>query len=107
MANVSAARVVEVLGDPTRRSLLERLAAGPRAVGQLAAEVPVTRPAVSQHLAVLEGAGLVTHTREGRRHIYRVDPGGLAALRAWVDHLWDGALGTFAAAVDLREEDST
>lgn len=75
---------------------MERLAAGPAAVGELAAHLPVSRPAVSQHLRVLEGCGLVAHDADGTRHVYRVAPDGLLALRGWLDEYWATALQSFA-----------
>lgn len=89
---------LDALGDPTRRRIFDLLAQHPLAVGELASRVPVSRPAVSQHLKVLAGAGLVVHTREGTRRIYRVDPAGLAALRDALDGLWASALDAFASA---------
>ena len=93
------------LGDPTRRAIFERLATGPRAVGELAGEFPVSRPAVSQHLKVLKDAGLVTDRREGTRRIYRADPDGVAALRRQLDRFWNQALATYKEVVeqDTRE----
>jgi DNA-binding transcriptional ArsR family regulator len=88
------------LGDPTRRAILEHLADRPRAVGELAAELPVSRPAVSQHLRVLKDAGLVIDRPEGTRRIYQVDPDGVAALRADLDRFWSSALAAFKAAVE-------
>ncbi len=88
------------LGDPTRRAIFERLAGGPRSVGELAAEVPVSRPAVSQHLKVLKEAGLVEDRAEGTRRVYRVDPGGVGAMRDYLDRFWDQALTAFKAAVE-------
>src|SRR3954447_23647202 len=82
MANVTAVEGLTALGDPTRRTIFERIAERPRAVGELARELPVSRPAVSQHLKVLKDAGLVTDRAEGSRRIYRADPAGVAALRA-------------------------
>ncbi len=73
------------LADPTRREVLERLKSGGRSVGELASGLPVSRPAVSQHLKVLKDAGLVTDEAEGARRVYRIDPRGLGALRAWLD----------------------
>lgn len=94
------------LADPTRRRVLERLAAGPRAVGEIAQGLPVSRPAVSQHLKVLKEAGLVSDHPAGARRIYAIDPKGLGALRAWLDQFWDGALASFAAEVErTRGED--
>src|SRR5918994_3362393 len=80
------------LGDPTRRAIFERLADHPRAVGELAGELPVSRPAVSQHLKVLKDAGLVLDRRAGNRRIYHLDPGGVGALRAQLDEFWGKAL---------------
>lgn len=88
------------LADPTRRLVFERLRGGARPVGELAAGLPVSRPAVSQHLKVLKAAGLVREEREGTRHIYSIDPAGLGALRRWLDRFWDEALGDFAAEVE-------
>jgi DNA-binding transcriptional ArsR family regulator len=89
--------VLEALADPTRRRVLERLSRGPRSVGELAAGLPVSRPAVSQHLRVLREAGLVSDRREGTRRLYAVDPRGLAEVRAYFDRLWGDALERFAA----------
>ena len=83
------------LADPTRRQVMESLRSGPRAVGDIARAMPVSRPAVSQHLKVLKEAGLVTDRAEGTRRVYYLDPKGLAALRAWLDQFWDQALGAF------------
>jgi len=88
------------LSDPTRRLVLEQLAAGPRAVGEIAEGVPVSRPAVSQHLKVLKEAGLVSDRQDGARRIYAIDPQGLGAMRAWLDQFWDVALAAFAAEVE-------
>jgi DNA-binding transcriptional ArsR family regulator len=90
------------LGDPTRRLVFELLRGGPRSVGELAAQVPVSRPAVSQHLRVLESAGLVSHRREGTKHLYELDRAGVAELRAWVDDFWSEALARFKAAAEQR-----
>src|SRR6476661_6989684 len=98
MANSSAA--FAALADPTRREVFERLADGPRAVGELAAGLPVSRPAVSQHLKVLKAAGLVTDRPDGARRVYQIDPQGLGPLRAWLDQFWDTALAAFAAEVE-------
>jgi DNA-binding transcriptional ArsR family regulator len=87
------------LGDPTRRAIFERLADRPRAVGELARELPVSRPAVSQHLKVLKHAGLVMDRPAGTRRIYQLDPDGLGALRAYLDHFWDQALAAYKSAV--------
>ncbi|HWN22647.1 MAG TPA: metalloregulator ArsR/SmtB family transcription factor [Gaiellaceae bacterium] len=89
--------VLDALGDPTRRQIFESLRGGPRSVGQLADGLPVSRPAVSQHLRVLKEAGLVSDRREGTRRLYRVEPGGLAGLRDYFDGFWGDALERFAA----------
>ncbi|HWH06301.1 MAG TPA: metalloregulator ArsR/SmtB family transcription factor [Gaiellaceae bacterium] len=93
-ANASA---WDALGDPTRRRIFERLSGGPRSVGELAEGLPVSRPAVSQHLRVLKDAGLVSDRKAGTRRLYAVDPRGLAAVRADLDRLWGDALERFAA----------
>jgi DNA-binding transcriptional ArsR family regulator len=98
------ALAIEALGDPTRRAVFERLRNGPRAVGQVAEGLPVSRPAVSQHLRVLERAGLVSARRDGTRRLYRVDPGGLESLRAYIDSFWDEALAAFKAETERTEE---
>jgi DNA-binding transcriptional ArsR family regulator len=91
---------MDALGDPTRRAIFERLRSGPRAVGELANELPVSRPAVSQHLRVLREAGLVTERRNGTRRLYRVDPDGVATLRAYFDEFWNEALAAFKEAAE-------
>ena len=83
-------QVIEALGDPTRRAVFERLGKHPMAVGELAAGMPVSRPAVSQHLRVLKDAGLVSERREGTRRIYGIAPEGLAEVRAYFEQFWDG-----------------
>ena len=83
------------VGDGTRRAIVLMLAAGPLSVGALAARLPVTRSAVSQHLKALKGAGLVTHRSEGTRHVYYIDPEGLGELRRWLDGFWTDALESF------------
>ena len=88
------------LADPTRRSIFERLAERPQAVGALASGLPVSRPAVSQHLKVLKEAGLVTDRRDGNRRIYQANPDGVAALRAELDRFWSQALATYKAIVE-------
>jgi DNA-binding transcriptional ArsR family regulator len=93
------------LGDPTRRAIFERLADRPRAVGELASELPVSRPAVSQHLKVLKDTGLVVDRREGTRRIYQVDPDGVAALRAQLDRFWNKSLAAYKAAVEQPTEE--
>jgi len=92
------------LADPTRRQVFERLERGPRAVGELAEGLPVSRPAVSQHLKVLKDAGLVTDRAEGARRVYQIDPQGLGQMRAWLDRFWDTALAAFQAEVE-RDDD--
>lgn len=96
----NANRVFAALHDPTRRAVLERLRNGPLPVGELAKGLPVTRPAVSQHLKVLKEAGLVDDRSEGTRRIYQIDPKGLGAMRAWLDQFWDAALNAFAAELE-------
>ena len=96
--------VLDALGDWTRRQILEALKQRPLSVGALAARLPVSRPAVSQHLRVLKDAGLVLDTRDGTRRIYRVDPNGLAGIRAYFDSFWDEALGRFAAEARKERE---
>ena len=95
------------LGDPTRRAIFERLAERPRAVGDLASELPVSRPAVSQHLKVLKDAGLVVDEAVGTRRIYRLDPDGLRDLRAYLDHFWDQALAGFKDAVERQAKETS
>ncbi len=97
------ASALQALGDPTRRAVLEELRQGPRAVGEIAARLPVSRPAVSQHLRVLKEAGLVTERQNGARHLYRVDPDGLAKLRAYLEGFWEEALASFKAAAEKEE----
>jgi DNA-binding transcriptional ArsR family regulator len=92
------------LADPTRRAIFERLAARPSAVGLLARDLPVSRPAVSQHLRVLREAGLVTETAIGTRRIYRLDPRGIAAMRDWLEALWSAALDAFKDFADEETE---
>jgi len=93
---------LDALGDPTRRQVFELLQGGPRSVGELAEQLPVSRPAVSQHLRVLEDAGLVVHTKAGTRHLYELDSAGVAVLRDWVDGFWSEALARFKAVADTR-----
>jgi DNA-binding transcriptional ArsR family regulator len=97
------AKALQALGDPTRRSVLEQLRGGPRAVGEIAARLPVSRPAVSQHLRVLKEAGLVNERQDGTRRLYRVDPNGLAGLREYLDRFWEEALASFKAAAETDE----
>jgi DNA-binding transcriptional ArsR family regulator/uncharacterized protein YndB with AHSA1/START domain len=97
-----------LLGDPTRRAIFELLARRPSSVGELARQLPISRPAVSQHLRVLKDGGLVVSRSEGTRRVYRIDPAGVSALRAYLDDVWGRALGAFQAAaeaaVDLEQE---
>jgi DNA-binding transcriptional ArsR family regulator len=93
------------LGDPTRRAIFERLVERPRGVTELASELPVSRPAVSQHLKVLKDAGLVFDRQAGKHRIYQVDPGGLGALRAELDLFWSKTLAAYKTAVEQREEE--
>jgi DNA-binding transcriptional ArsR family regulator len=93
------------LGDPTRRAIFERLAERPRAVGELARELPVSRPAVSQHLRVLKEARLVTERPEGTRRIYRLDPTGVNALRADLERYWGRALAAYKTIVEQGNEE--
>jgi DNA-binding transcriptional ArsR family regulator len=94
---------MRALADPTRRRIFERVAAKPKAVGELAAGLPVSRPAVSQHLRVLEEAGLVTAERAGTRRVYRVEAAGLAELRAYAERFWRRALADFKQAAERDE----
>ena len=88
------------LADPTRRHVFERLKSGPHAVAEIARGMPVSRPAVSQHLKVLKEAGLVADRPDGNRRVYYIDPEGLGALRGWLDQFWDAALAAFQAEVE-------
>jgi DNA-binding transcriptional ArsR family regulator len=98
------ANAITALSDPTRRAVLEQLRAGPRAVGEIAARLPVSRPAVSQHLRVLKDAGLVRDRAEGTRRLYSVNGDGLAELRAYVNGFWDEALAAYEAAANSETE---
>ena len=100
----NAYQAMAALGDPTRREIFERLAAAPSSVGALADRLPVSRPAVSQHLRVLKEAGLVSETPHGARRIYRIDPRGIGAMRDWLDQHWDRALTAFKDFVETPEE---
>ena len=95
---------LQALADPTRRHVMESLRSGPRAVGEIARGMPVSRPAVSQHLKVLKEAGLVTDRAEGTRRVYYIDPYGLAALRAWLDQFWDQTLDAFKSETEKSFE---
>jgi DNA-binding transcriptional ArsR family regulator len=93
------------LGDPTRRAIFEQLADGPRAVGEIAKNLPVSRPAVSQHLKVLKEAGLVTDRQDGNRRLYQLNPRGIGALRAYLDQFWNQALAAFQQAAEQTDEE--
>jgi DNA-binding transcriptional ArsR family regulator len=98
--------MMTALGDPTRQAIFERLSVSPRPVGELAAELPVSRPAVSQHLKVLRDVGLVVDRQEGTRRIYEVDRAGLAVLRSYLDQFWDRSLAAFQARVEREEREA-
>ena len=102
MTNASAALIA--LSEPMRLAIVERLAAAPMTVGALAQDLPVSRPAVSQHLKVLKEAGLVDVEAAGTRRIYRIDPAGLGAIRQWLDRFWDQSLAAYAAAAEREDE---
>jgi DNA-binding transcriptional ArsR family regulator len=95
---------MDALGDGTRMAIFQKLAHGPMAVHELAAVVPVSRPAVSQHLRVLKDAGLIRDSKEGTRRMYQLDPAGIARLRAHFDQVWDRALGAFQSAAEEAGE---
>jgi DNA-binding transcriptional ArsR family regulator len=103
MANAHSA--FAALSDPTRREVFQRLQSGGRSVGEIARDLPVSRPAVSQHLKVLKDAGLVADRADGTRRVYYIDPKGLGAMRAWLDQFWDAALQSFATEVARLEGD--
>ena len=100
---VAVDEVLDALGDRTRRQIVERLRRGPLPVGELAAALPVGRPAVSKHLRVLEGAGLVEHRSVGTRNLYALAPEGFTALQQWLVHTWDSALAAFAERMAAKE----
>lgn len=108
MAYQKGSAAIAALGDETRRAIFERVSARPSWVGDLAKGLPVSRPAVSQHLRVLKEAGLVTESSQGTRRIYRLDPRGIGAMRDWLDAHWAAALGSFKDFVDneVEERDS-
>ena len=97
---------LDALGDATRMAIFQKLAAGPLAVNELAREMPVSRPAVSQHLKVLKDAGLVMDSREGTRRLYQLDPEGVARLRAHFDQMWTRAMSAFKEAAEKPEEEN-
>jgi DNA-binding transcriptional ArsR family regulator len=94
-----------LLGDPTRRAIFELLARRPSSVGELAQQLPVSRPAVSQHLRVLKDGGLVVSHAEGTRRVYRLNPDGVAAMRAWLDRVWAESLTAFQKAAEAAPDD--
>ena len=102
-----ASEGITALGDATRRAIFERLAEGPCAVGELAKELPVSRPAVSQHLRVLKQAGLVFDRPLGTRRLYQLDPEGVGALRAYLDEFWTHALAAYKAAAEQTEKEES
>jgi DNA-binding transcriptional ArsR family regulator len=95
---------MDALGDPTRRAIFERLADGPKAVGEIADQLPVSRPAVSQHLKVLKQAGLVIDRAQGTRRLYQLNPQGIQDLRAYFDQFWNQALASFKEAVEKETQ---
>jgi DNA-binding transcriptional ArsR family regulator len=97
--------VVSALADPTRRDIFERLAMAPQSVGALALNLPISRPAVSQHLRVLKEAGLVSDHAEGTKRVYHIDPAGLGALRQWLDRFWERSLAAFQVEADKDQKD--
>ncbi len=101
MTNINLA--IAALADPTRRKVFEAVSARPGPVSAIAEGLPVSRPAVSQHLKVLKQAGLVRDAAKGTRRIYSVDPAGLGPLRAWLDRFWDEALGAYAANFEAKD----
>jgi DNA-binding transcriptional ArsR family regulator len=104
MSNQSAALVLDALGDPMRREIVERLSAGALPVGELAASLPIGRPAVSKHLRVLTDAGLVSHTSRGTRNLYALAPQGQVQLQQWLVAMWGNALASFADYVERNPE---
>src|SRR5688572_10208184 len=104
---IAHAEAMTALADPTRRTIFELVAKRPRAVGELATHVPVSRPAVSQHLRVLKDAGLVADRADGTRRLYQLDPKGLRALRAYLDQFWDETLAAFASAAEAHHQEQT
>jgi DNA-binding transcriptional ArsR family regulator len=95
---------MDALGDPTRRAIVERLLRGPVAVGELASDFPISRPAISQHLRVLKAANLVMDRPVGTRRLYELNPAGVEALRAYFDRFWNHALAAFARAAEAKVE---
>jgi DNA-binding transcriptional ArsR family regulator len=107
MSNQSADAVFDALGEPVRRRILELLRDGPTPVGQLAARLPVGRPAVSKHLRVLSNVGLIEHRSVGTRNLYALAPGGMAAAQQWLTRTWDTALAAYAAEVSRQHQHPT
>ena len=99
---VASGHPIDALGEPTRRRIFELLRDGPLPVGELAAQLPVSRPAVSQHLRVLKDAGLVADRKAGTRRLYEIDPAGVSELHAWVDNFWSESLARYKAAAERR-----
>ena len=98
-------RIFSALADPTRRQLFEKIAEQPQSVGALARQLPVSRPAVSQHLKALKEAGLVTDEARGTSRIYRIDPNGPGPLRRWLDEQWSRSLDNFKALAEQEEQE--
>jgi len=105
MTYTNAARSFDAMGDPMRRQIIERLAVAPRSVGDLADGLPVSRPAVSQHLKTLKEAGLVIDEAAGTRRVYRLDPRGIGAMREVLETYWSRALGNFKAFADALDDE--
>ena len=97
-------RAFSALADPTRRAVFERLSEKPQSVGAIAAQLPVSRPAVSQHLKALKDAGLVTDEARGTTRIYRIDPSGLGPIRRWLDEQWERSLRNFKQIAEQEDE---
>ena len=97
---------IGALGDPTRRAIFELLSEGPSSVGELAELVPVSRPAVSQHLKVMKEVGLVRDERDGTRRIYHLDPDGVSEMRAYLDRFWNLAMDAFKRRVEQRQKET-
>jgi DNA-binding transcriptional ArsR family regulator len=104
MSNQSAALILDALGDPMRREIVERLSGGALPVGELAESLPIGRPAVSKHLRVLTDAGLVGHTSRGTRNLYALAPEGQRELQQWLVAMWNGALASFSTYVERNPE---
>jgi DNA-binding transcriptional ArsR family regulator len=98
-------RIFAALADPTRRQLFERVAEQPQSVGALARQLPVSRPAVSQHLRILKDAGLVSDEARGTSRIYRIDPKGLGPMRRWLDEQWERSLANFKALAEQEDKE--